>query len=106
MACNHTSLFIPATNLGIRNCVATSHRICELPRTKESFGVEAAFTMRRRIAVLCPYTLRRRCRRQKLILPPTRIPLSGIGTTCFTSCCDKDSAIIFTTSRLPDVNPP
>jgi hypothetical protein len=29
--------------------------------------------------------------------------LSGVG---FSLCCDKDSAIIFTTSRLPDVNPP
>jgi hypothetical protein len=37
---------------------------------------------------------------------PTLIPLSGVGTTCFSSCCDKDSAIIFTTSLLPDVNPP
>jgi hypothetical protein len=35
---------------------------------------------------------------------PTLIPLSGVGTTCFSSCCDKDSAIIFTTGRLPDVN--
>jgi hypothetical protein len=32
--------------------------------------------------------------------------LSGVGTTCFSLCCDKDSAIIFTTGRLPDVNPP
>jgi hypothetical protein len=40
------------------------------------------------------------------LLPPTLIPLSGVGTTCFSSCCDKDSAIIFTTGRLPDVNPP
>jgi hypothetical protein len=24
----------------------------------------------------------------------------------FSSCCDKDSAFIFTASRLPDVNPP
>jgi hypothetical protein len=24
----------------------------------------------------------------------------------FSSCCDKDSAIVFTTGRLPDVNPP
>jgi hypothetical protein len=40
------------------------------------------------------------------ILPPTLIPLSGVGTTCFSSCCDKDSAIIFTTGRLPDVSPP
>jgi hypothetical protein len=31
--------------------------------------------------------------------------LSGVGTTCFPSCCDKDSAIIFTTGRLADVNP-
>jgi hypothetical protein len=38
--------------------------------------------------------------------PPTLIPLSGVGTTCFSSCCDKDSTIIFTTGRLPDVNPP
>jgi hypothetical protein len=40
------------------------------------------------------------------LLPPTLSPLSGVGTTCFLSCCDKDSAIIFTTARLPDVNPP
>jgi hypothetical protein len=40
------------------------------------------------------------------LLPPTLIPLSGVGTTCCSSCCDKDSAIIFTTGRLPDVNPP
>jgi hypothetical protein len=39
-------------------------------------------------------------------LLPTLIPPSGVGTTCFSSCCDKDSAIIFTTGRLPDVNPP
>jgi hypothetical protein len=26
-------------------------------------------------------------------LLPTLIPLSGVGTTCFSSCCDKDSAI-------------
>jgi hypothetical protein len=24
------------------------------------------------------------------LLPPTLIPLSGVGTTCFSSCCDKD----------------
>jgi hypothetical protein len=36
---------------------------------------------------------------------PTLIPLSGVGKTCFSSCCDKDSAIIFTTGRLPDYNP-
>jgi hypothetical protein len=35
----------------------------------------------------------------------TLIPLSGVGTTCFSSCCDKVSAFIFTTGRLPDVNP-
>jgi hypothetical protein len=40
------------------------------------------------------------------LLLPTLIPLSGVGKTCFSSCCDKDSAIIFTTSHLPDVNPP
>jgi hypothetical protein len=39
-------------------------------------------------------------------LPPTLIPLSGVGTTCFSSCCDNDSAFIFTTGRLLDVNPP
>jgi hypothetical protein len=26
--------------------------------------------------------------------------LSKVGTTCFSSCCDKDSAIIFATGRL------
>jgi hypothetical protein len=36
-----------------------------------------------------------------LLLFPTIIPLSEVGTTC-----DKDSAIIFTTGRLLDVNPP
>jgi 4-diphosphocytidyl-2C-methyl-D-erythritol kinase len=40
------------------------------------------------------------------LLLPTLIPLSGVGTTCFSSCCDKDTAIIFTTGRLPDVNSP
>jgi hypothetical protein len=35
----------------------------------------------------------------------TLIPLKGVGTTCFSSCCDKDSAFIFTTG-LPGVNPP
>jgi hypothetical protein len=34
------------------------------------------------------------------------IPLKGVGTTCFSSCCDKDSAFLFTASRLPEVNPP
>jgi hypothetical protein len=32
--------------------------------------------------------------------------LNGVDTKCFSSCCDKDSAIIFTTGRLPDVKPP
>jgi hypothetical protein len=41
-----------------------------------------------------------------LLVLPTLILLSGVGTTCFSSCCDKDSAIIFTTGRLPDVNHP
>jgi hypothetical protein len=31
---------------------------------------------------------------RSLLLPPTLIPLSGVGTTCFSSCCDKDSAFI------------
>jgi hypothetical protein len=30
----------------------------------------------------------------------------GVGTTCFSSCCDKGSAIILATGRLPDINPP
>jgi hypothetical protein len=34
----------------------------------------------------------------------TFISLSGIGTKYFTSRCDIDSAIIFTTGRWPDVN--
>jgi hypothetical protein len=36
----------------------------------------------------------------------TLILLSEIGTTCFSSCCGKDSAIFLTTGRPPDVNPP
>jgi hypothetical protein len=40
------------------------------------------------------------------LLLPTLISLSGVDTTCFSSCCDKDSAIIITTGRLPVVNPP
>jgi hypothetical protein len=32
--------------------------------------------------------------------------LSEVGTTCFSSCCDKDSTIIFADGRLPDINPP
>jgi hypothetical protein len=32
--------------------------------------------------------------------------LTGVGTTRFSSWCDKDSAIVFTTGRLPEVNPP
>jgi hypothetical protein len=39
-------------------------------------------------------------------LLPTLIPLSEVGTTCLSSCCDKGSAIIFRTGRLPDANPP
>jgi hypothetical protein len=35
----------------------------------------------------------------------TLITLSAVGTTCFSSCCDKDSAIIFTTRRLPERQP-
>jgi hypothetical protein len=35
----------------------------------------------------------------------TLIPLSEVGTICFSSCCDKDSAFIFMTGRLPYVNP-
>jgi hypothetical protein len=34
------------------------------------------------------------------LLPRTLIPLSVVGTTCFSSCCDKDSAIILATGRL------
>jgi hypothetical protein len=33
----------------------------------------------------------------------TFIPLSRYNM--FSSCCNKDSAIVFTTDRLPDVNP-
>jgi hypothetical protein len=32
--------------------------------------------------------------------------LNGVGTACFSPCCDKDSAIIFTPGPLPDFNPP
>jgi hypothetical protein len=35
-----------------------------------------------------------------------RVYVSSSSSSCFSSCCDKDSAIIFTTGRLPDVNPP
>jgi hypothetical protein len=34
---------------------------------------------------------------------PTLIPLSEVGTTCFSSCCDL--ALIFTIGHLPVVNP-
>jgi hypothetical protein len=44
--------------------------------------------------------------KRRLLFFPTLILLSGVGTTYFSSCRDKDSKIIFTTSRLPDVNPP
>jgi hypothetical protein len=37
---------------------------------------------------------------------PTPFPLKGVGTTCCSSYCGEDSAIIFTTDRLPDFNPP
>jgi hypothetical protein len=40
------------------------------------------------------------CRLNVLLLSPTPILLSGIGRTCFSSCCDKDSAIIFTAACL------
>jgi hypothetical protein len=30
-----------------------------------------------------------------ILLFPTLNPLSGVGTTCFSSCCDKDSAFVF-----------
>jgi hypothetical protein len=38
-----------------------------------------------------------------VFLSPTLFPLSGV---MFSSCCYKDLAIVFTTSRLPHVNPP
>jgi hypothetical protein len=41
-----------------------------------------------------------------LLLFPIHIPLSGVGTTCFSSYCHKDSAIIFTTGCQPDINTP
>jgi hypothetical protein len=44
-------------------------------------------------------------KREWYLLFPTLIPLSGVSTTCFSSRCDKDSAVILTTG-LPDVNPP
>jgi hypothetical protein len=31
------------------------------------------------------------CDQESLL--PTLFPLSGVGTTCFSSCCDKDSVI-------------
>jgi hypothetical protein len=37
---------------------------------------------------------------------PTLIPLSGVGTTYFSSFCDKDSAFILKTIRLLHVYPP
>jgi hypothetical protein len=39
-----------------------------------------------------------------LPLVPTAFAVVS-GCYIFSSCCDKDSAIIFTTSRQPDVNP-
>jgi hypothetical protein len=47
---------------------------------------------------ICVYSTAIRIKQNLL---PTLIPLSGVGTTCGSSCCDKDSAIIFTI----DVNP-
>jgi hypothetical protein len=41
-----------------------------------------------------------------LLLPTLFLHYVGVGTTCFSSRCDKDSAIIFTTGCLPDVNAP
>jgi hypothetical protein len=43
---------------------------------------------------------------RKCLLIPTLIPLSRVGTTCFSSFFHKDLVIIYTTGRLPDVNPP
>jgi hypothetical protein len=39
-----------------------------------------------------------------IFLFPILILLSGVGKSCLSSF-DKDSAIVFTTGRLPDVNP-
>jgi hypothetical protein len=47
-----------------------------------------------------------KCNTEYNLLFLTLIPLSGVDTTSFSLCCDKDSATIFTTGRLPDVNPP
>jgi hypothetical protein len=43
---------------------------------------------------------------QKKGLLPTLIPLSGVGTACFHHVAIKIQHFIFTTGRLPDVNPP
>jgi hypothetical protein len=40
-----------------------------------------------------------------LLLLPTLIPLSGVGTTCFHHVVIKIRHLCFTTGRLPDVNP-
>jgi hypothetical protein len=37
---------------------------------------------------------------------PTLIPKRGRYNMCISSCYNEDSAIIFTTGRLPAVNPP
>jgi hypothetical protein len=41
-----------------------------------------------------------------LLLFPTLILLSGVGTTCSHHGVIKIRHIFFTTGRLPDVNPP
>jgi hypothetical protein len=43
----------------------------------------------------CDYSLPTH-KNDNLLLLPTLTPLSGVGTTCISSCSDKDSAIIFT----------
>jgi hypothetical protein len=44
--------------------------------------------------------------KEEIIHFPTLIPLNGVSKICFSLCCDKDSAIMFMTGRLLDVNPP
>jgi hypothetical protein len=41
------------------------------------------------------------CCKRGLIIILILIPLSGVGTTCFSQCCDKDLPTYFTTGRLP-----
>jgi hypothetical protein len=40
------------------------------------------------------------------LLFPTLIPRGSQYNIFFSSCCNKDSSIIFTTGYLPDINPP